>query len=141
MNANKLTEHLAEMNNLDGTFISQSWLWKLKSKLCPKSQDPPIAKKDYGGNLVTDPEQLKRLYAETYAHRPRHKKIAANYSDLLRLKSELWTRRLHNIKAKVTNPWSMANLEKALKSLKTNQARDPLGMINELFKPGIIGNE
>ena len=42
MNANKLTEHLTEMNNLDGTFISQSGLWKLKSKLCPKSQDPSI---------------------------------------------------------------------------------------------------
>ena len=43
MNANKLTEHLAEINHLDGTF-SQSGLWKLKSKLCPKSQDPPIAR-------------------------------------------------------------------------------------------------
>ena len=100
-----------------------------------------MAKKDCFGNLVTDPEELKRLYVETYCHRLRHRNIAANYSDVLRLKSELWARRLHHIKAKVTNPWTMANLEKALKSLKTNQARDPLGMINELFKTGIIGNE
>ena len=60
---------------------------------------------------------------------------------MLVLKSDLWARRLRNIRAKVTNPWSMANLDRALKSLKTNQARDPLGMINELFKPGVIGDQ
>ena len=32
-----------------------------------------------------------------------------------------------------------SNLEKATKSLKNNQSRDPNNMINELFKPGIAG--
>ena len=139
-NAKKATEYLGELNYLNGKF-NQSGLWKLRNKLCPKPQDPPMAKKDSAGNLVTGSEQLKRLYADTYEHRLRHRKIAAKYSDMLRLKSELWARRLQYIKAKVTNPWSMDNLEKVLKSLKTNQSRDPLGMINELFKPGIIGTE
>ena len=139
-NAKKVTEHVGELNCLNGKF-NQSGLWKLKSKLCPKAQDPPMAKRDYAGNLVTAPELLKRLYADTYEHRLRHRKIAEKYSDILCKKSELWARRLRHLKVKVTNPWSMANLEKVLKSLKTNQARDPLGMINELFKPGIIGTE
>ena len=113
----------------------------MKKALCPKPCDPPMAKRDPVGNLVTAPEQLKRLFAQTYAHRLRHRKIASKYADLLVLKSDLWARRLRNIRAKVTNPWSMANLDRALKSLKTNQARDPLGMINELFKPGVIGDQ
>ena len=60
---------------------------------------------------------------------------------MVQLKSDLWARRLRNIRVKVTNPWTLANLDKALKSLKTNQSRDPLGMINELFKPGVIGDD
>ena len=41
-NAKKATEHIAEVNCLDGKF-SQSGLWKLKNKLCPKPYDPPLA--------------------------------------------------------------------------------------------------
>ena len=55
--------------------------------------------------------------------------------------NHLWIRRLNNIKQKETHPWTMENLDKVLKSLKNNQSRDPMGMINELFKPGIIGEE
>ena len=33
----------------------------------------------------------------------------------------------------------MAEMEKVLKNLKTNKTRDPLGLINEIFKPGCIG--
>ena len=35
----------------------------------------------------------------------------------------------------------MKDLEAVLKSLKNNQSRDPLGMINEIFKPGVIGQD
>ena len=57
------------------------------------------------------------------------------------LKNELWKYRLSSLKGKVTNPWTINNLEKALNSLKNNQARDPMGLINELFKPGILGEQ
>ena len=33
----------------------------------------------------------------------------------------------------------MDDLNKVIKSLKTNQSSDPNGMISELFRPGIIG--
>ena len=33
----------------------------------------------------------------------------------------------------------MQDLDKVLKKLKTNKTRDPHGLINELFKPGVIG--
>ena len=72
-NANKVKEHLTELVN-DGNFC-QSGFWKLKNKLCPKPYDPPMAKKDLGGNLVSAPDQLKILYAQTYeyeCHDPGH---------------------------------------------------------------------
>ena len=37
--------------------------------------------------------------------------------------------------------WTMGQLEKVLSSLKCNKARDPHGMINDLFKPGVIGQD
>ena len=44
-------------------------MWKLKSKLLPRPSDPPMAKKDAGGNLITAPLPLKKLYVETYRKR------------------------------------------------------------------------
>ena len=33
----------------------------------------------------------------------------------------------------------MQDLEKILKKMKTNKTRDPHGLINEIFKPGVVG--
>ena len=35
----------------------------------------------------------------------------------------------------------MNHLEKAIKGLKTNQSGDPSGIINELFKPNVMGQD
>ena len=37
--------------------------------------------------------------------------------------------------------WSMSYLEKSNKALKNNKASDPLGMINEIFQNGYIGQD
>ena len=42
---------------------------------------------------------------------------------------------------KHSSPWSMSDLEKALKDLKKNKSRDPEGLINELFKMNVIGDD
>ena len=41
---------------------------------------------------------------------------------------------------KKSEPWDMTKMEKALKALKKDKARDPNGWANELFKDGIAGN-
>ena len=38
-------------------------------------------------------------------------------------------------------PWEMNDLEKAIKGLKNNQSGDPSGIINELFKPEVMGQD
>ena len=139
-NAKKISEQFNDMTLGEGSF-SQVGFWRVKNKLCPKNGDPPMAKRDCHGNLVTSPENLKALYLETYQNRLRKRKIRTNFEDLMILKNELWKYRLSNLKSKVSNPWTLSNLENALKSLKNNQARDPMGLINELFKPGMLGDQ
>ena len=65
----------------------------------------------------------------------------SKHLDIFYLKTELWARRFEDLKVKVSNPWSIKQFEKAIKSLKNNQARDPMGIINELFKPGMAGEQ
>ena len=101
-NAAKVKDYISKISTSEGNF-SQTALWKLKNKLCPRPSDPPMAKKDAYGNLITAPSSLKELYVATYIHRLRHRKIKAEYKDLLILKNQLWARRLQNMKA----PWSM----------------------------------
>ena len=37
--------------------------------------------------------------------------------------------------------WTVEDLTKVLKGLKNNKTRDPQGLINEIFKPGVLGND
>ena len=37
--------------------------------------------------------------------------------------------------------WSMQDLEKVLKSLKSNQSQDTMGLVNEIFMPSNIGSD
>ena len=59
-NKDLVTKYVEELNSSKGTF-SQHGLWKLKSKLCKKSVDPPMAKLDESGQLITSPNLLKDL--------------------------------------------------------------------------------
>ena len=139
-NAKKISEQFCEMTLGEGSF-SQVGFWRVKNKICSRNGEPPMAKHDSHGNLVTSTQNLKALYLETYQQRLRHRKINSNFEDLKLLKDKLWKYRLLNLKGKVTNPWTLSNLEKALKSLKNNQARDPMGLVNELFKSGLMGDK
>ena len=135
-----IDEQIGNMKNMDGTF-NRIGMWKIRSKLFPNKFEHPTAKKDGAGNLITAVEPLKKLYLSTYVHRLRNRPIREDLQDLLKLKHELWPGRFELIKSNVTNPWTLEDLDKVLKSLKNNQTRDPLGMLNELFKPGVIGRD
>ena len=54
-------------------------MWKLKNQLCPKELDPPMAKFDEKGNLVSCPESLKSLYLRHYVQRLAHRPIKESY--------------------------------------------------------------
>ena len=139
-NAKVVKEQVTSLD-LFGGKLNHISMWKIKRKLFPRCQEPPTAKKDQFGNIITAPEALKTLYLNTYINRLEHRKIHERFESIRLLKSELWKLRLESLKKKPSKEWTMKDLEKATKSLKNNQSRDPNGMINELFKPDIAGHD
>ena len=137
-NAEKVRQNVGNLETLDGNFC-QLGFWNLKKKICPQTVDPPMAKVDESGILVTAPNLLKDLYLRTYSNRLKHRLMKPEYSDLFCLKMELWTSRLENLKECKSSDWTMKNLEEELYNLKNNKTMDPHGMINEVFKKDCIG--
>ena len=139
-NAETVKQHISEVQREDGNF-SQLKLWKLKQKLCPKVSDPPMAKRDENGTLITAPDLLKSLYLKTYQNRLRNREMKEDLMDVFYLKEELWLSRLKELRKVKTAPWNKLQLRKALKSLKNNKTVDPNGMINEIFKENCLGKD
>ena len=40
-----------------------------------------------------------------------------------------------------SDPWTEDDIRKVLKSLKNDKCRDPLGLVNEIFKPPTAGDD
>ena len=116
-------------------------MWKVKSKLFPRPSDPPMAKKDPHGNIITSQEALKKLYLDTYVQRLDHRKMKDDFKEIFHLKSQLWNERLKSLKTNVSNDWKMEDLECVLKKLKRNLTCDPNGIINEIFFPDVMGSD
>lgn len=135
-----IKEQINEMKSEKGK-LTHRGMWKIKRKLFPDSTDPPIAKIDFHGNLITSTEALENLYVETYKHHLRQREIEPKYEDIFLMKTELWERRLIKLKTNKTSEWNTEELEKATANLKTNKTSDPNNMINELFKEGCIGSD
>ena len=116
---------------------SQPKTWKLKKKLAPKNTfDPPAAKKDKSGNLITDKKGLETLYIDTYKDRLKPNTIATVLENVKYLKEYLFQLRLKHASSIISEDWKMADLEKVLKSLKNGNACDPHDHIYNLYKYG-----
>ena len=135
-----MNEQVRQFQTPDGSF-SQTGMWKLKSKLLPRQTDPPMAKADTEGNLITGTGALKQLYSKTYVDRLSHRQIKPEFKEIYELKTSLWAERLRSIKLKKSCSWTLTDIEKVTKRLKNNQSRDPNGMVNELLKPNIMGQD
>ena len=102
---------------MDG--FNQVRTWGLKKKLAPKNViDPPAAKKDAEGKLVTEKSQLEKLYLETYKERLKPNPISENFQELKELKEYLFSLRKRLAETEVSEDWTFSELEKVLKSLK-----------------------
>ena len=139
-NANTIKTQISNMSSADGK-LSRSGFWKLKTSIFPQITEPPIAKRDAYGNIVTAVQSLKNLYLRTYEHRLRPRPMEEQMSELKILKSNLWEGRFQSLRNRKSEPWTMCDLEKVLKCLKKNQTRDAHEMINEIFKPPVIGDD
>ena len=138
-NRNKIVEAFKTMTDTDGT-ANINGLWSLKRKLFPKNSKPlPVAKRNVDGRIVSSQVELKKLYWDTFRHRLRHRPIKDDLKEIEILKEELCKKRLEFSKMNKSEKWETEKLHKVLLSLKNNKSRDPQGLINEIFKPGVGG--
>ena len=140
-NLKLVVENFGHLSSTDGS-VNSNGIWKLKKRIFPKhSKSLPVCKKDAKGKIVSNPEELKSLYLQTYKHRLRHRPIAQDLRGLKNLKETLFKKRLRLSKLRKSSKWNKKDLETVLKKLKNNKSRDPHGMVNEIFKPGVIGKD
>ena len=111
--------------------------WRLKKKLAPKnSPDPPSAKMNSKGQLITEKAELEKLYLDTYINRLKPNPVPDDLKDISELKSLLFKLRMEKCSQEISPDWTMENLDNVLKKLKKNKARDAHGHVFELFKFG-----
>ena len=91
--------------------------------------------------LITNPEELKELYLNTFKYRLRHRPPQPDYQELVELQEELFKLRLKNSKTQKSTEWTMKDLDEVLKDLKEGKCRDPEGLIRELFMEEVMGED
>ena len=128
-----ISKQIKNISNLEGG-LSKLKMWQVRKSVSPRAKDPPMAKHDTSGNLITTKEPLKKLYLETFVDRLRTRDIIPGLNYLKELNEELWDERMEQISENKTPDWTLENLEVVLKSLKNGKARDPMGFTNEIFK-------
>ena len=138
-NRKKVMDNFGQMDGKDG-ILNHQGIWKNKKKLFPKVKATlSVAKKNDQDQLITNPEELKELYLDTFKFRLRHRPAQPGYEDYLKLQQDLFNLRLEMSKKKKSAPWSMNDLNDTLKDLKAGKCRDPEGLIREIFKEEVIG--
>ena len=106
----------------------------------PKTlKNVPIGVRDYNGKIITKTIRVKQIVKRKYVQRMRKRPVNQNMKYLMEIKEGNAQRIINIAKEVKTPPWTQAELQKVLKSLKSNKCRDPNGMINEIFMPGVIG--
>ena len=126
----------------DGDNLSHQGVWKTKKRLFPKINPTlPVGKKNLKKQMITNPEELKTLYLETFKYRMRKRPVKPGYESIVNLQEELFKLRLEEAKKKKSPDWTLTDLDEALKRLKKGKCRDPDGLIREIFKEEVIGHD
>ena len=140
-NLEKIKRNFGHLDQSNGESFANG-VWNIKKKEFAKvAPTPPAAKIDVNGRLVTDPENLKKLYLDTFTHRLRQRPVKEDYSDLYKLQQGLLEKRLLISRDYKSDEWTEEDIMKTLNSLKNGKCKDPLGLINEIFKPPIAGTD
>ena len=116
-------------------------MWKNVRKLWPKCGNTlPTAKKDYKGKLVSCPRGLKALLAKEYKERLRRRPTRPDLIRINLAKELIFQLEIELASSRNSDPWTLNELEAALKDLKRNKSRDSEGYVNEIFKKEVIGD-
>ena len=139
-NYEHIKSEIGKVKQVEGK-INSNELWKLKKRLCPKSRDPHCAMLDANGNLLTSDKAIQDRALEVYSERLEANTMKENLKDLESDTNTLCEIRLKLTEKNKTEPWTMEDLQFALKQLENEKSRDPEGYNNELFKESVAGDD
>jgi hypothetical protein len=137
--ADKIWSKLQEVAESDNSDSIQA-MWKWKKQLFPKIRpSPPMGVKDNTGNVRTSGSEITDIYEREFQHRLRARPYIPELQDIEIIQSQLFEKRLHSASQITSPPWTMAELDIVLSSLKSGKSRDPSGLTCDLFKKEICG--
>ena len=111
-------------------------------KLWPKNGNAlPIAKRNHLGKIVSGGREIKTLLAKEYKERLRSRPARPDMKSMKKRKKQIFQLKMHLAESKESPEWTMKDIDEALKNLKNNKSRDYEGLINELFKKEVIGDD
>ena len=140
INRNKIFK-LFESYSEDPANINTPEMWKTMNKIWPKfGSTKPTARKNHHGRIVSAPHELKSLLGKEYKERLRTRPIRPDLQGLEVRRKEIFQIKLKLAESNPSILWKMSDLEDALSDLKNNKSRDHEGLINELFKKQVIGD-
>ena len=91
----------------------------LKKKLAPKNKiDPPSAKRNAAGQLVTNKTELEELYLDTYVQRLTPNPAKKDLEEIVKFKDILFNMRIESPKKEVTEDWTVDELKKSVENFK-----------------------
>ena len=138
-NYEKIKNNISKLKSSKNT---QQNIWSLKNRFLPKSQPAkPVAKKNIDGQIITNHNELKKLYAEHFSFRMRSRPIVPSLVEYQVQIEKQFENILNITKDQKFEDWSIQDLEKVLKSLKTKQSQDTMGLVNEILMPSNIGSD
>ena len=99
----------------------------------------PAAKINHQGKLISKPQDIKNTlrkeYSERLRKRPKHPQINKFF------KTETLEYKLSAAKENISPEFTLKELENVLKKTKNGKARDPDGLVREIFKTDVIGED
>ena len=138
-NKQKVVDNLNSLASENGD-VNYQGIWQIKKKIFPKVKPTKqTGKRNVMNQLITNPSELKELYLSSFIYRLRHRPTQPGFEDVLDTQNEVFKMRLELSKRTKSPDWSLNDLEKAIKSLKSGKCRDPEGLIKEIFKEKCLG--
>ena len=137
----KIKNIIGEIETEGGT-TNNTNIWKELRKAYPKKSKPiPTGVKNIQGKVITNPKEKKKVIINHFEHRMRKRKAVEDAKSVIEMNEEIFRIRLKEANENKSKEFDMKELEKVLKSLKTNKSSDPEGLINELFKEEAMGSD
>ena len=111
-NISKIKKNLSTLKQSNN---NQEGIWKIKNKFYPKIQaNLPIAKYNRAGQIISNPEELKKVYLEHFIHRMRSRPILPHLEDYKKEIEISFEKILKITKYNTIPDWSLRELDKVL---------------------------